>query len=134
MRDSIITFKDKNDRIMAILIQKEHSVKGISFVTDDSKFQQIACMGHDRGHSIVPHYHNKIERTVDYTCETLIIKKGVLRVNLYDEKELIHSFNILEGDILTLYSGGHGFEAIEDIEMVEIKQGPYVGEADKTRF
>jgi hypothetical protein len=33
-----------------------------------------------------------------------------------------------------LASGGHGFEALEELEMVEVKQGPYVGDKDKTRF
>jgi hypothetical protein len=36
--------------------------------------------------------------------------------------------------VILLITGGHGFEVIEDLEMVEIKQGPYVGEQDKTRF
>lgn len=31
-------------------------------------------------------------------------------------------------------SGGHGFEVIEDVETVEVKQGPFSGDNDKTRF
>ena len=38
------------------------------------------------------------------------------------------------GDVIILMSGGHGFEVLEDLNMVEVKQGPYVGDADKTRF
>jgi hypothetical protein len=30
--------------------------------------------------------------------------------------------------------GGHGFEMIEPTEIIEVKQGPYIGEGDKTRF
>jgi hypothetical protein len=26
------------------------------------------------------------------------------------------------------------FEALEEVEMIEVKQGPYVGKRDKTRF
>jgi hypothetical protein len=33
-----------------------------------------------------------------------------------------------------LIAGGHGFEVLEDLNMVEVKQGPYVGDMDKTRF
>lgn len=29
---------------------------------------------------------------------------------------------------------GHGFEILEETEMIEVKQGPYAGEQDKTRF
>ena len=30
--------------------------------------------------------------------------------------------------------GGHGFQVLEEVEMVEIKQGPYLGAKDKIRF
>ena len=33
-----------------------------------------------------------------------------------------------------MISGGHGFKVLEDLEMFEIKQGPYAGDMDKTRF
>lgn len=36
--------------------------------------------------------------------------------------------------MILLAYGGHGFEMIENSEIIEIKQGPYAGELDKTRF
>ena len=33
-----------------------------------------------------------------------------------------------------LVSGGHGFKVLEEVEMIEVKQGPYYGEQDKVRF
>ena len=46
-----------------------------------------------------------------------------------------HSFFILEaGDAILLIRGGNGFEVLEEIEMIEVKQGPYTGDNDKTRF
>ena len=33
-----------------------------------------------------------------------------------------------------LVSGGHGFSVLEEVEMIEVKQGPYSGDADKKRF
>ena len=38
------------------------------------------------------------------------------------------------GDVILLASGGHGFVCLEETEMYEVKQGPYAGEMDKTRF
>lgn len=134
MENSIQTFKDSKDIIMALLIRAEHTGSGIEFLTTDEEYMQVAYMGHPAGHVIIPHYHNRVERTIDYTCETLIVRKGILAVDLYEEQKLIHEFEMKAGDILTLYSGGHGFKAIEDLEMVEIKQGPYPGPNDKTRF
>ena len=127
-------YKDHNGVTMAIVIPKDHQANGIEFFTKDEDYMQIACMGHPSGHIISPHYHNKFSRTVDYTCESLIIRKGVVKVTLYDDMQPVHVFEVNEGDIITMYSGGHGFEIIEDVDMVEIKQGPYLGVNDKTRF
>lgn len=134
MSETIITYKDSKEKVMALLIKAEHTGTGIEFLTKDEDYMQVAYMGHPAGHVIIPHYHNKIERTVDYTCETLIVRKGILAVDLYENQNPIHSFEMKAGDILTIYSGGHGFKCTEDVEMVEIKQGPYAGPNDKTRF
>ena len=39
-----------------------------------------------------------------------------------------------KGDTILLATGGHGFRALEEIEMIEVKQGPYVEHEDKVRF
>ena len=62
------------------------------------------------------------------TQEVLIIKKGILRVDFYDEYEdYLESRNLYAGDIILLVSGGHGFKVIDEVEMIEVKQGPYSG-------
>lgn len=132
--EDIRYYKDTKNNLMAILIPADYSSKGIEFITEDTVYQQVAYMGHAAGHNIIPHFHNKIERTVDYTCETLIIRKGILEVVLYENRKESHRFNMCAGDVITLYSGGHGFNVIEDVEMIEIKQGPFMGPEDKTRF
>ena len=38
-------------------------------------------------------------------------------------------------DLAMLFcAGGHGFEVLEEIEMIEVKQGPYGGDTDKRRI
>ena len=134
-RNNIKYIHDSNQNLLAILIPIEcDSSSGISFLTENEIFQQVATMNHNKGYEIQPHYHNQIKRTVDYTCETLVIRKGILKVHLYQNMNEICSFDIHAGDILSLFSGGHGFTVLEDVEMIEIKQGPYIGTADKTRF
>jgi len=126
----------KNDeQVLAIVISHKFSEKGIHFFTPDEFSQQLAYMNHPAGKVIEPHYHNPVERNVVYTQEVLVIKKGKLKVNFYDDKQVYLKNKVLEeGDIILLASGGHGFEVLEDIEMVEVKQGPYKGDSDKTRF
>ena len=126
--------KDK-EQILAIVISHNFNEKGIHFFTPDEFSQQLAYMNHPSGKIIEPHYHNPVERNVIYTQEVLVIKKGKLKVDFYDDNQAYLKSKIIEGgDIILLASGGHGFEVLEDIEMIEVKQGPYKGNTDKTRF
>ena len=83
---------------------------------------------------IESNYHNYVKREITYTSETLVIRKGILNVKLYENQIEKYDFNLKTGDIITLLSGGHGFTVVDDVDMVEIKQGPFVGPEDKTRF
>ena len=92
-------------------------------------------MHHPTGKVIDAHVHNLVHRNVILTQEVLFIKKGKLRVDFYDEYEDYLESTILEaGDVILLISGGHGFSVLEEVEMIEVKQGPYSGDADKRRF
>ena len=124
-----------NNQLIALIIKKEYSNDGIKFFTPNDFPEQIAYMSHKKDAIVKAHVHNEIERNISLTQEILIIKKGKLRLDLYtQEKEYIESCIIEEGDIVFLSSGGHGLKCLEDIEMVEVKQGPYLGEKDKVRF
>lgn len=124
-----------NNEIIAIVMRDSYEKEGVEFVTPNEFSQQLAYMKHPKGHKIIPHFHNEVPRIIKYTQEVLIIKKGRLRVDFYDVKcKYINSIVLNRGDVILLCSGGHGFEVIEDVVMVEIKQGPYAGEEDKTKF
>jgi mannose-6-phosphate isomerase-like protein (cupin superfamily) len=124
-----------DNNLLAIIISSRFNQPGIHFFTPDSFSQQIAYMKHPTGKIIDPHVHNPVARQVFYTQEVLFIKKGRVRVDFYSEThEYLESRSLGAGDVILLVSGGHGFEIIEELEMIEVKQGPYVGEQDKTRF
>lgn len=121
--------------LLAIIIRHSYQKPGISFFTQGGLSQQLAYMQHPTGHIIEPHVHNHVTREVHYTQEVLVLRKGRLRVDFYDARKCYLESRVLEaGDVILLATGGHGFEALEDIEMFEIKQGPYAGDKDKTRF
>ena len=72
-------------------------------------------------------------RAVTFTREVLFVKAGKVRVDFYcDDRSYLESRILRAGDVILLASGGHGFEMLEDTEMIEVKQGPYAGGADKT--
>lgn len=125
----------KDGRLLAIIVSHGFSEPGIRFFTPDEFSQQLAYMRHPAGKVIDPHVHNPVPREVRYTQEVLFLKRGRLRVDFYDDGRRLIDSRVLEaGDVILLASGGHGFEALEEVEMIEVKQGPYVGEHDKTRF
>lgn len=121
--------------LLAIVVRADFTRDGIEFFTPDEFSQQLAFMRHPEGRLIDPHVHNPVERSVSLTQEVLFIRKGKLRVDFFDDDRVyLESVVLGAGDVILLASGGHGFEVLEELEMFEVKQGPYAGEADKTRF
>jgi len=124
-----------NSEIIAIIVRKNFRDPGIHFFTPNDYSQQLAFMSHPFGKEIQPHIHKKVQREVNYTQETLFIRKGKLQVDFYtDEQEYVESRILESGDVILLIKGGHGFKVLEDLEMFEVKQGPYAGDEDKIKF
>ena len=125
----------KKNRLLALIIRNNYECDGVDFITPNEYSQQVAYMHHPKGKVISAHVHNMVHRNVVLTQEVLFIKKGVLRVDFYDEYEdYLESKDLHAGDIILLISGGHGFQVLEEVEMIEVKQGPYAGDNDKKRF
>lgn len=126
---------DYNGQQLALIIRRDFKKDGIEFFTPGTYSQQIGYMNRPAGYVIPPHVHNPVAREVQYTKEVLFIKSGRLRVDFYSESQEYLESTILEsGDVILLAYGGHGFEMLEPTEIIEVKQGPYAGDQDKTRF
>jgi len=127
-----ITYKD---RTLAIWVPHHYQAEGIEFFTPDEFSQQLGYMKRSEGYAIPPHVHNPVTREVEFTNEVLFIKSGRVRVDFYDdEHNYLESHVLQSGDVILLAHGGHGFQMLEESEIIEVKQGPYAGEQDKTRF
>jgi len=123
------------NRTLAVVLRTNYHTDGIEFFTPNNFSQQLGYMNRPQGYVIPPHVHNPVPREVQYTKEVLFIKSGKVRVDFYDDDQNYLESRILEqGDVILLAFGGHGFEMLEPTEMIEVKQGPYAVEADKTRF
>lgn len=120
---------------LALIIRRSFHKDGIEFFTPSNYSQQIGYMNRAAGYVIAPHVHNAVKREVQFTKEVLLIRSGRLRVDFYSDQQQYLESTILEtGDVILLAYGGHGFEMLEPTEIIEVKQGPYTGEQDKTRF
>jgi hypothetical protein len=118
---------------LAIIIRASYVREGITFLTPNDYSQQLGYMNRRAGYRIAAHIHNSVPRAVTFTREVLIIKSGRLRVDFYCENgQYVESRVLSAGDVILLAAGGHGFEMLEDSEIIEVKQGPYAGDQDKT--
>jgi mannose-6-phosphate isomerase-like protein (cupin superfamily) len=123
------------DKLFSLIIRTQFQKDGIEFFTPDNLSQQLAYMKRPEGYTIPPHVHNFVPRQVQYTQEVLFIKSGKVRVDFYDDEQNYLESHILNpGDVILLACGGHGFVMLEESEIIEVKQGPYAGDKDKTRF
>ncbi len=123
------------EKLLSVIIRTNYKSEGIEFFTPDDFSQQLAYMNREKDYVIPPHVHNAVQRDVHFTQEVLVIKSGKVRVDYYDDdKKYLESRVLNQGDVVLLAYGGHGFEMLEDSEIIEVKQGPYAGEMDKVRF
>ena len=127
-----ITFKEQ---VIAIILRTNYQADGIKFFTPNEFSQQLGYMNRPQGYIVPPHTHNFLSREVKFTSEVLFIKTGKVRADFYDQKQnYIESRILNRGDVILLAFGGHGFEMLETSEIIEVKQGPYINDQDKTRF
>ena len=125
-----------NKKLLALIVRgKYRNKKGITFFTPNNSTQQFGYMKHKKKHIIKPHLHKKRVTKISHTTEVILILKGKLRVDFYNSsKKYLLSKVIKEKDIIMLVHGGHGFKVLNDVEMLEIKQGPYSLIKDKIKF
>jgi len=123
------------EKELAVILRHSFNKEGIEFITPSTYSQQLGYMNRPSGYVIQPHVHNAVPREVQFTKEVLFIKSGKVRVDFYDDdQKYLESCILNKGDVILLAFGGHGFEMLEASELIEVKQGPYAGDADKTRF
>ena len=125
----------KKELFALIVRGKYRNKKGITFFTPNNATQQFGYMKHKRGHVIEPHKHKKRLTHILSTTEVILLLKGSLRIDFYSQKKMyLFSKIVNQRDIVLLVHGGHGFKVIKDVEMIEVKQGPYSLANDKVKF
>jgi hypothetical protein len=113
-------------RLCAIIVRAEYDENGIQFFTANELSQQLASMSYGPGTVIQAHTHQEVRREVFHTQEALFIRKGKLRVDFYSDQQEYRCSRVLhKGDVILLIAGGHGFEVLEELNMVEVKQAGF---------
>jgi hypothetical protein len=123
------------DGALAYIIDGNWKPSKTEFLTPDTFGQQMGMIVYDKGEAIIPHVHLPITRTVEGTTECIFVRSGACEIDIYDaNRNPIATRSLKQNDIILLLGGGHGFRMTEDTVLFEVKQGPYVGNADKERF
>lgn len=128
----------ENDVVLARLIKSEDVwKKGLAFFSQDQDFIQVGTWGYDKEKHLLPHIHNEVSREVLWTQEVIYVKQGKIRAHIFGTLEnKITDLDVHAGDVIILLRGGHGYTVMEDdTQVLEVKNGPYVGaDRDRRRF
>ncbi len=134
MAQNIIRIKS-NKELLAVMIKSRFNKNGIQFFVPDGYAQQLGYMKRPKGYVISAHIHTSIQRKISMVQEVLFIRNGKVRIDFYDKKKhYVESRVAGQGDVVFLASGGHGFEFLQDSQIIEVKQGPFIKGAGPVRF
>lgn len=127
----------KEDKKIALKFGLQDIKGGLTFFSEDNDFVQVGTWRYEKGKNLLAHIHNFVEKEVNRTQEFIYVVKGAVKAFIYDEDEfLLEDILLHSNEGLILFSGGHGYEILEDDTIViEVKNGPYVGaELDRRRI
>lgn len=126
---------DEEQNLLVQIIKPSKNKESKNFYTSNEQEFQIASFKLNKSEVILRHYHKKQERKINKTSEVIILNKGNILLSVYDlNLNKIEEVLIEPGDIIAMFDGGHELTIIEDAEFIEVKQGPYDEQSDKTRF
>jgi hypothetical protein len=105
------------------------------YLTPDDCNLQVGHVVYAGGTEIPRHMHLPVERHLTSTAEVLLVQQGRCEVDIYGpDRQVVATRELHAGDMLIAVAGGHGFRVLEDTVLLEVKQGPYPGGAEKERF
>jgi len=126
-----------NNKILSIVYRDNDWKEGLNFITPDELFIQVGSWWYPKGKKLASHVHKDFDRNSTRTQEMTYVKRGAMKVLLFDEeKNFLEDFILLKGDLAVFAYGGHGYEILEDdTQIIESKNGPFIDvETDKDKF
>jgi hypothetical protein len=122
-------------KALAYIIRGDIQPEKTTFLTPPEFKQQVGFIVYPARGEVRRHVHRPLERHLVGTSEVLLVRQGRCEADVYnDERELVATRELREGDILLMISGGHGFRMLEHTVFLEVKQGPYTGVDEKEVF
>ncbi len=111
--------------VVAMHIQK--LINGSVPQTDGKEPLQIVTLKHKKGKYLQAHMHTPKVRKTESLQECLVVIKGSVKAELYaPDKTKFKVVVIKKGEILILMHGGYAINFIENSEIFEVKNGPFI--------
>jgi len=117
-----------NQQLIAVLCSVSVYSKPDSadFITERGHSIQVGVLCKSAGEIVKAHQHLPEQKVVRGCQEVLIVTEGELQVTIYDtDHNFVGTTVIYPHQIFIQYVGGHKFEVLDDVQFIEIKQGPY---------
>ena len=132
----IESIADPQGQVLAYVVRGSPMPERTTFLTPPESTLQVGYVVYAAGQEIARHMHLPVERRLIGTAEVLIVQRGRCEVDVYaEDRHLVETRELRQGDVLIALAGGHAFRLLEDTVLLEIKQGPFVGDdASKERF
>lgn len=118
-----------NNVLVAVRIKKFES--GITPISDSGEPLQILIHSREKGSHTKAHIHKATKRITQSLQECLVILKGKIKVDFYTpDKKIFKSIEASKGEVIVFVSGGHAVHVLENSEIVEVKNGPFIEDRD----
>ena len=96
-------------------------------LTSEDQPLQIVSLKHKKGEYLKAHTHIPKVRKTQHLQECLFVKKGKIKIDLYTaNKRFIQALFLKQGELFLVVDGGIGIHTIEDSEIFEFKNGPFL--------
>ncbi len=122
-----------SEGLLAIFVYYHLWPEGVTFFTPRDLGLQVGAIRHPAGYEVKPHIHLPRSRQVTNTQEVLLIRSGIVKIRVYTFSQEMAAERLLRvGDMVVLVAGGHSLTCLGEVEILEVKTGPYAGrEFDK---
>ena len=117
----------------AEVIRATAQVATTTFFSPAESSFQFGLLAHGAGFVEPAHVHRPVAREIRDLQQMLVVQRGVVAVDFFDSSGQKFAEVVLRaGDAINLVHGAHSVRAIEDMQCVSVKQGPFLGpENDK---
>jgi hypothetical protein len=127
--------RDGRGEILALIVRSGYRPDGVSFLSPSEWPLQLGVSTYLPSQVVRAHSHRPRRISIDSVQEVVHVDAGRIQVDFYDTGDHpAGTSDLSTGDTILFIRGGHGIRMLEETRIIEVKQGPYSGEADDKRY